>query len=85
MGDGVNVAARLEDVNKKFGTTICISDSVFQAVEADIVARPLQKVRVKGRDHEFMVYELLGVRNSEIRGASSWRERKSKNAERTGG
>jgi class 3 adenylate cyclase/ABC-type nitrate/sulfonate/bicarbonate transport system substrate-binding protein len=65
MGDGVNVAARLEDMNKRFGTTICISDSVFEAVEADIVARPLQKVRVKGRDHEFMVYELLGIRCSE--------------------
>jgi adenylate cyclase len=65
MGDGVNVAARLEDMNKRFGTTICISDSVFQAVGADIVVRPLQSVRVKGRDHEFMVYELLGIRNSE--------------------
>ena len=33
MGDGVNVAARLEGMNKIFGTTICISDSVFEAVE----------------------------------------------------
>ena len=64
MGDGVNVAARLEGLNKTFGTTICISDSVFEAVKADIVVRPLQKVKVKGRDDEFMVYELLGIRNS---------------------
>ena len=40
MGDGVNVAARLEGMNKTFETTICISDSVFEAVEEDIVARP---------------------------------------------
>jgi class 3 adenylate cyclase len=64
MGDGVNVAARLEGMNKTFGTAICISDSVFEAVEADIVARPLRKVRVKGRNHEFMIYELLGMRNT---------------------
>jgi adenylate cyclase len=64
MGDGVNVAARLEGVNKTFGTTICISDSVFEAVGAEIVARPLRKVTVKGRKHEFMIYELLGIANS---------------------
>ena len=45
MGDGVNVAARLEGINKTFGTTICISDFVFEAVEADILARPLRRFR----------------------------------------
>jgi adenylate cyclase len=62
MGDGVNVAARLEGINKSFGTTICISDSVVQAVSAEIVARPIRVVQVKGRKHEFMIYELLGIK-----------------------
>jgi adenylate cyclase len=61
MGDGVNVAARLEGMNKTFGTTICISDSVFDAVASEIAARPLRRVQVKGRKQEFMIYELLGV------------------------
>ncbi|WJR76746.1 ABC transporter substrate-binding protein [Bradyrhizobium sp. NP1] len=61
MGDGVNVAARLEGLNKAFGTTICISDSVFNAVSSQVVARPLRQVRVKGREQEFMVFELLGM------------------------
>ena len=61
MGDGVNVASRLEAVNKSFGTTICISDSVYDAVAAEVVARPLRRVQVKGRKQEFMVYELLGM------------------------
>jgi class 3 adenylate cyclase len=65
MGDGVNVAARLEGMNKTFGTTICISDSVFDAVVAKIVARPLRRVQVKGRKQAFMVYELLGIADSE--------------------
>ena len=65
MGDGVNVAARLEGVNKTFGTTICISDSVVEAVEPEIVARPIRKVQVKGRKREFMIYELLGIRASD--------------------
>jgi len=29
------------------------------------VARPIRKVQVKGREHAFMIYELLGIRNSE--------------------
>lgn len=61
MGDGVNVAARLEGLNKTFGTTICVSDSVFNTVSSQVVARPLRHVRVKGRKQEFMVYELLGM------------------------
>jgi class 3 adenylate cyclase/ABC-type nitrate/sulfonate/bicarbonate transport system substrate-binding protein len=64
MGDGVNVASRLEGINKNFGTAICISDSVFEAVGTEIVARPIRKVQVKGREHEFMIYELRGIGGS---------------------
>ena len=63
--DGVNVAARLEGINKVYGTTICISDSVFEAVATEVVVRPLQRVQVKGREQEFMIYELLGLTNSD--------------------
>jgi class 3 adenylate cyclase/ABC-type nitrate/sulfonate/bicarbonate transport system substrate-binding protein len=62
LGDGVNVAARLEGINKLFGTTICISDSIYDQVEADILARPIKRVQVKGRKTEFMIYELLALR-----------------------
>jgi len=65
MGDGVNVAARLEGMNKAFGTTICISDTVFDAVASEVVARPLRRVQVKGRKQEFMVYELLAIAKSD--------------------
>lgn len=64
IGDGVNVAARLEGMNKTFGTTICISDSVFNAVGPEIVARPLRHVQVKGRKQDFLIYELVGIANS---------------------
>jgi len=65
MGDGVNVASRLEGINKTFGTTICVSDSVVDAVGPEIVTRPIRKVQVKGRKNEFMIYELLGIRTSD--------------------
>ena len=65
LGDGVNVAARLEGINKQFGTTICISDSIYEQVRAEILARPLKRVQVKGRKTEFMIYELLALRASD--------------------
>jgi len=65
LGDGVNVAARLEGINKLFGTTICISDSIYDQVQADILVRPLKRVQVKGRKTEFMIYELLAFRASD--------------------
>ena len=65
LGDGVNVAARLEGINKLFGTTICISDSIYDQAKADILARPMKRVQVKGRKTEFMIYELLALRTSD--------------------
>jgi class 3 adenylate cyclase len=65
LGDGVNVAARLEGINKLFGTTICISDSIYDQVRGDILARPLKRVQVKGRKTEFMIYELLAIRTGD--------------------
>src|SRR5712672_3599453 len=65
LGDGVNVAARLEGINKLFGTTICISDSIYEQVRAEILARPLKRVQVKGRKTEFMIYELFAIRASD--------------------
>ena len=67
LGDGVNVAARLEGINKQFGTTICISDSIYDQAKADILARPLKRVQVKGRKTEFMIYELLRFAAATIR------------------
>jgi len=65
LGDGVNVAARLEGVNKAFGSTICVSDSIVERVGDRILARPLAHVAVKGRQARFMVYELLGIPGSD--------------------
>jgi len=61
MGDGVNIAARLEGLNKEFGTSVCISDAVYQHVRGRVAARPIQRIAVRGRSGEFMVYELLGI------------------------
>jgi adenylate cyclase len=62
IGDSVNLASRLEGLNKYYGTTIMLSAATWLAVKDDVVARPLDKVSVKGKKHGALVYELLGMK-----------------------
>ena len=61
MGDGVNVAARLEGINKELGTRICISKTVVREAGERLKLRALDEVTVKGRKSTVEVYELLGL------------------------
>lgn len=61
MGDGVNVAARLEGINKEFHTRICISHNVFKEAGERLCVRPIDDVIVKGRRSKVPIYELVGV------------------------
>ena len=61
MGDGVNVAARLEGINKEYRTHICISHAVFKEAGERLCVRPIDDVTVKGRRSKIPIYELLGV------------------------
>lgn len=63
MGDGVNIASRLEGINKIYGTKICVSHSVYKEAGERLWLRPIDKIRVKGRESEFLIYELLGIRD----------------------
>lgn len=65
LGDGVNVASRLEGVNKQFNTAICVSDLVHNEVATRVISRSLGEVSVKGRVGMFPIYEILGIRDSE--------------------
>jgi adenylate cyclase len=61
IGDGVNVAARLEGMNKEYGTRICISHSVFKEAGERLCVRPIDDVAIKGRRGKIPIYELLGA------------------------
>lgn len=63
MGDGVNIAARLEGVNKELGTRICISKAVFRESGEKLQLRRLDDVIVKGRKASIEIYELLGLKD----------------------
>jgi adenylate cyclase len=62
MGDAVNLASRLEGLNKFYGTEILISEPTYLEAREGIVARPVDWVSVKGKSEGILTYELLGMR-----------------------
>ncbi len=61
LGDSVNIASRLEGVNKEFGTPILISESTKERLPAGFVVREIGRVRVVGRQESVTVYEPIAV------------------------
>jgi class 3 adenylate cyclase len=59
MGDMVNLASRLEQLNKYYGTQILISDSTYQAAKSAIAARFIDTVAVKGKTIPVRIYEVI--------------------------
>src|SRR5262245_29030998 len=60
LGDGVNLASRLEGLNKQYGTTILVSEAIHDACKDAFAFRRLDRVAVKGRTEGILVYELIG-------------------------
>ena len=61
MGDSVNLAARLEGVNKHYKTSTMISESTYEQAKDGIEARELDLIRVVGKHEPVKIYELLGI------------------------
>src|SRR5258708_13532256 len=65
IGDPVNLASRLEGLNKYYGTEILISESTYLEAKDGVVARPLDWESVNGNTRGVLVYELLSLKGEE--------------------
>ncbi len=63
VGDSVNLASRLEGLNKFYGTTIIVSETTYAAAKKAVTARLVDRVAVKGRSGGIEIYELMGRRD----------------------
>ncbi len=59
MGNAVNLAARLEGVNKQYGTWSLISEATHDAAGNSFLTRKLDRVRVVGINQPVRLYELI--------------------------
>lgn len=60
IGDSVNLASRLEGLNKQYGTNAIVSESVFEKAKQDFAFRELDYVKVKGKKKPVKIFELIG-------------------------
>ena len=58
LGDCVNLASRLEGVNKEYGTLIIVGEETWRRVGGQFEARELDWIRVKGKQQPVAIYEL---------------------------
>ncbi|MEA3416887.1 MAG: adenylate/guanylate cyclase domain-containing protein [Thermodesulfobacteriota bacterium] len=60
MGDTVNIAARLEGVNKIYGIYTLISETTYSEAGNNIMAREIDSINVVGKKEPVTIYQLLG-------------------------
>ena len=71
IGDSVNLASRVEGLNKTMGSRILICEETFRAVEQDVWARGPLMAQVAGKQDPVAVYEVLGWREDAGEGVTS--------------
>jgi adenylate cyclase len=60
IGDTVNLASRLEQANKFYGTRILVSEDTRRQVSGELAFREIDSLRVAGKTEPVRVFELLG-------------------------
>ena len=66
IGDCVNLASRLEGVNKQYGTDVLLSEFAVRQLTEPALLREIDLLRVKGKERPVAVYESLSYRESDL-------------------
>lgn len=63
IGDVVNMADRIEKLNKELGSKILISDTTYEEVKDRVIVNKLEPMKVKGKEELIQVYEVVGIKD----------------------
>ena len=67
IGDSVNLASRLEGLNRQYGTHIIVSEYTYEKAKDEFTFRIIDRVVVKGKKEPVGIYELMGTREDSPR------------------
>jgi len=62
IGDGVNLASRLEGTSKQYGTDLVISEQTYLPYADKLIVRELDFITVKGKTQPVTIYELIAIK-----------------------
>jgi len=65
IGDGVNLAARLETANKTYGSLVLISEFTVNDLKQEYRLREVDRLIVKGKEEAVAIYETLDIYSHE--------------------
>ncbi len=65
IGDGVNLASRLETANKQYGTRILVSEYTYKKLRGTYRSREVDRVVVQGKTEPVVVHEILDYHTEE--------------------
>ncbi len=60
IGDTVNLASRIEQLNKPFGTDVLVSEEAYEQVKHIFKAQKMPAITVKGKEKPQIIYAILG-------------------------
>ena len=64
LGDSVNLASRLEELNKRYGTELLVTNDTYRSgkVSLNFLARPVDIVVVKGKSIPTLLWEIVAIK-----------------------
>lgn len=65
IGNRVNIAHRLEDANKYYGTSVLICSQTYARLKARTAVREIDLIRVRGMETPIAIYEAIGYHTEE--------------------
>jgi adenylate cyclase len=65
IGDPVNLASRVEALNKPFGTDILITENTWKLIERYVVVEEMPPVKVKGKEKPVRIFAVINIKNED--------------------
>jgi adenylate cyclase len=65
IGDAVNLASRIEALNKPFGTDILVSEYTYDLVKDEVIAEAMPAIKVKGKEAPLTIYAVVKLKGAE--------------------